>query len=73
MKIFTLMLITTLILFAIPVGILGLINRIRDRQPGCSGSHDCVIYKGEKVMCPSCEIREFKEEMELIKQSEILP
>ena len=32
MKIFTLLLITTLILFAIPVGILGLINRIRDRQ-----------------------------------------
>ena len=73
MKIFTLLLITTLILFAIPVGILGLINRIRDRQPGCSGSHDCVIYKGERVMCPSCEIREFKAEMELKKQSEILP
>lgn len=73
MKIFTLLLITTLILFVIPVGILGLINRIRDRQPGCSGSHDCVIYKGEKVMCPSCEIREFKAEMDLKKQSEILP
>lgn len=73
MKIFTLLLVTTLIVFAIPVGILGLINLIRDRQPGCSGSHDCVIYKGEKVMCPSCEIREFKAEMELKKQSEILP
>ena len=73
MKIFTLLLITTLILFVIPISILGLINLIRDRQPGCSGSHDCVIYKGEKVMCPSCEIREFKAEMELKKQSEILP
>ncbi len=73
MKIFTLLLITTLVVFAIPVGILGLINLIRDRQPGCSGSHDCVIYKGEKVMCPSCEIREFKAEMELKKQSEIIP
>ena len=73
MKIFTLLLTATLILFVIPVGILGFINRIRDRQPGCSGSHDCVIYKGEKVMCPSCEIREFKAEMELKKHSEILP
>tara|TARA_X000000368_G_scaffold324038_1_gene261102 strand:+ start:1088 stop:1309 length:222 start_codon:yes stop_codon:yes gene_type:complete len=71
MKIFVLLLITTIILFAIPICILGLINRIRDRQPGCSGSHDCVIYKGEKVMCPSCEIREFKAEMDLKKQSRI--
>ena len=42
------------------LGCLGFINFLRGRQPGCSGSHDCVIYKGEKVMCPSCELREMK-------------
>ena len=44
----------------IPLGILALINALRKKQPGCSGSHDCVVYKGEKVQCPSCELREFK-------------
>ena len=44
----------------IPLGILALINSFRKKQPGCSGSHDCVVYKGEKVQCPSCELREFK-------------
>jgi hypothetical protein len=42
------------------MGILALINALRKKQPGCSGSHDCVVYKGEKVQCPSCELREFK-------------
>jgi len=44
----------------IPLGILALINALRKKQPGCSGSHDCVVYKGEKVQCPSCELREYK-------------
>ncbi len=44
----------------IPLGILALINAARKKQPGCSGSHDCVVYKGEKVQCPSCELKEFK-------------
>ena len=49
-----------LILVGIPLGILGLINGLRKKQPGCSGNHDCVVYKGEKVTCPSCDLREFK-------------
>jgi hypothetical protein len=48
------------LLVGIPLGILALINALRKKQPGCSGSHDCVVYKGEKVQCPSCELREFK-------------
>jgi hypothetical protein len=49
-----------LVLMGIPLGILGLINGLRKKHPGCSGSHDCVVYKGEKVTCPSCDLREFK-------------
>lgn len=45
---------------AVPLGLLAMINTLRKKQPGCSGSHDCVVYKGEKVQCPSCELREFK-------------
>ncbi|HSR88136.1 MAG TPA: hypothetical protein VLL07_04220 [Pontiella sp.] len=48
------------LLVGIPLGILAVINALRKKQPGCSGSHDCVVYKGEKVQCPSCELREFK-------------
>lgn len=51
-----------LLLVGIPLGILATINALRKKQPGCSGSHDCVVYKGEKVQCPSCELREFKAE-----------
>jgi hypothetical protein len=47
----------------LPIGILATINSLRKKQPGCSGSHDCVVYKGEKVQCPSCELREFKAEL----------
>jgi len=65
MKLLILFTASTIILFAVPLSVLGIINKLRDRQPGCSGSHDCVVYKGEKVMCPSCEIREFKAAMEL--------
>jgi hypothetical protein len=52
-----------LILIGIPISVLGLINVLRKRQPGCSGSHDCVVYKGERVTCPSCDLRELKVEI----------
>ena len=52
-----------LILIGIPIGILGLINTLRKRQPGCSGNHECVVYKGERVTCPSCDLRELKAEI----------
>jgi hypothetical protein len=60
-----------LVVIGIPLGILALINTLRKKQPGCSGSHDCVVYKGEKVQCPSCELREFKIEL-AAKQAEKL-
>jgi len=53
------------ILISIPLGLLASINALRKKQPGCSGSHDCVVYKGEKVQCPSCELREFKAAQQL--------
>ncbi len=49
-----------LVLMGIPLGILGLINKLRKQQPGCSGNHDCVSYKGERISCPSCDQREYK-------------
>lgn len=49
-----------LLIIAVPLGILAVINAMRKKQPGCSGSHDCVVYKGEKVQCPSCELREYQ-------------
>ena len=52
-----------LLFISIPIGILGLVNALRKRQPGCSGDHDCVVYKGEKVQCPSCELKEYKAQM----------
>ena len=51
------------LLVACPLGILAMINATRKKQPGCSGSHDCVVYKGEKVQCPSCELREYQAEL----------
>ena len=57
---FILLFAVVFLLVGIPLGILALINTFRKKQPGCSGSHDCVVYKGEKVECPSCELREFK-------------
>ncbi len=47
-----------LILVGIPLGILALINGVRKETPGCSGNHDCVVYKGERITCPSCDLRE---------------
>lgn len=57
-----------LLIVAVPLGILALINALRKKQPGCSGSHDCVVYKGEKVMCPSCELKELKAEIAAAQQ-----
>lgn len=51
-----------LILIGSVLGLLAIINLKRKKQPGCSGSHDCVTYKGEKVQCPSCELREYQAE-----------
>ncbi|MBN2162180.1 MAG: hypothetical protein JXR25_06260 [Pontiellaceae bacterium] len=59
-----------IVVIALPMGILALINSMRKKQPGCSGSHDCVVYKGEKVQCPSCELREFKAAKEAEKRAE---
>lgn len=56
------------IFIAVPLGILASINALRKKQPGCSGSHDCVVYKGEKVMCPSCELKELKAEIAAAQQ-----
>lgn len=57
-----------LLFTAVPLGILASINALRKKQPGCSGSHDCVVYKGEKVMCPSCELKELKAEIAAAQQ-----
>jgi len=57
-----------LLLTAIPLGILATINALRKNQPGCSGDHDCVVYKGEKVQCPSCELKEYNAQLEARKQ-----
>jgi len=50
----------TLLLIGISLGILALINQLKKKKIGCSGNHDCVVYKGEKVQCPSCDLREFQ-------------
>lgn len=49
-----------IVVVGIPLALLAIINGLRKKQPGCSGSHDCVVYKGEKVQCPSCELREYR-------------
>lgn len=49
-----------LVLVGIPLGVLALINGLRRKKPGCSGNHDCVVYKGERITCPSCDLREYK-------------
>ncbi|RKX40257.1 MAG: hypothetical protein DRP64_12915 [Verrucomicrobia bacterium] len=49
-----------LVLVGIPLGILGLVNKLRKQQPGCSGNHDCVVHKGERISCPSCDQREYE-------------
>ena len=56
-----------LVLMGIPLGILGTINALRKQHPGCSGSHDCVVFKGERVTCPSCDLRDLKAEIAAAK------
>ena len=58
-----------LVVIGIPLAILAVINTLRKKQPGCSGSHDCVVYKGEKVQCPSCELREYQAALQSKKQA----
>jgi hypothetical protein len=63
-----------LIFVGVPLGILGTINALRKKHPGCSGSHDCVVFKGERVTCPSCDLRELKAEIAAAKlEKEALP
>jgi hypothetical protein len=50
--------VVVLLFIAVPLGIWMWADRLRGKKKGCSGSHDCVVYKGERVMCPSCELRE---------------
>ena len=68
MTTFITLFVLALVLIGTPFGILGLINTLRKQQPGCSGNHDCVVYKGERVTCPSCDLREFKAEIATQKQ-----
>ena len=52
------------VLIIVSIGLMSLllVSRLRKKQPGCSGNHDCVTYKGEKVMCPACELNEHRED-----------
>jgi DNA-binding helix-hairpin-helix protein with protein kinase domain len=60
MTLFIKLFIGAMVVVGIPLAVLATINALRKKQPGCSGSHDCVVYKGEKVQCPSCELREYQ-------------
>ncbi|MCF7816389.1 MAG: hypothetical protein K9M54_00775 [Kiritimatiellales bacterium] len=60
MTTFITLFVTALVLVGVPLGILATINGLRKKQPGCSGNHDCVVYKGERITCPSCDLREYK-------------
>ena len=63
------MFISVAVLVTIVLGVLGLINKLRKKQPGCSGNHDCIVHKGERITCPSCDLREYKAAMEAGKKS----
>lgn len=67
MNAFMTLFLTALVLIGVPIGILALINALRKKQPGCSGSHDCVVYKGERITCPSCDLREYKASLQAAK------
>ena len=60
MKAFIILFAVVLVLVGISLGILALINGLRRRKPSCSGNHDCVVYKGERITCPSCDLREYQ-------------
>lgn len=59
-----------IVVVGVPLAVLAIINAFRKKQPGCSGSHDCVVYKGEKVQCPSCELREYQAAQQTGKEKE---
>ncbi len=70
MTTFLTLFVIALLFIGIPIGILATINALRKKQPGCSGSHDCVVFKGEKVQCPSCDLREFKAQLQAKQRQE---
>jgi len=51
-----------LVLAGGPLALLMYLSARRNRRPGCSGNHECIEYKGEKLMCPACELRERQRE-----------
>ncbi len=59
METFIAQFVLALVLAGIPLGLLGLVNKLRKKQPGCSGNNDCVVYQGERISCPSCDQREY--------------
>jgi len=60
MAMFIVLFAVVLVLGGVPLGILALLNGLRREKPGCSGNHDCVVYKGERITCPSCDLREYQ-------------
>ena len=62
MSAFILLFVSAVVLVGIPLGILCLINRLRRKKTGCAGNHECVVYKGERITCPSCDQREYDAE-----------
>jgi hypothetical protein len=60
MMAFVILFAAVLVLVGVPLGLLALINGLRREKPGCSGNHDCVVYKGERITCPSCDLREYQ-------------
>jgi hypothetical protein len=51
------------------LGSLAFINGRRKTKSGCSGEHDCVVYKGERVTCPACDLKEYNAQKELKKRT----
>jgi hypothetical protein len=62
MKAFLYIFLITTVLFLFFITLWGIINHRRKKRTGCSGNHDCVVYKGEKVTCPACDLREYQSE-----------
>jgi hypothetical protein len=60
MTAFLTLFVAALVLVGIPLGTLATITGMRKKQPGCSGNHDCVVYKGERITCPACDLREYR-------------
>jgi len=60
MKAFLYIFLISTLLFLFFIAVLGIINYLKKKRTGCFGNHECVIYKGEKVRCPACELREYQ-------------